>query len=116
MKRVFIFFALTMLLVITIGNISALQLPKLQSSIDNTFINYCSENFVPYSNALQDINLNQRSVTNIHLIQFANLTNIPTCNLVARGIFGYTQGALGVADQLLVCKKNALDLYVWTPI
>lgn len=86
--------------------------PVLSSSLTA----FCSATFVPYNNAFTDINLNQQNVTNLHLIQFANLTNLPTCNVAARGIFGYSQGVLGAADQLLICKKNNLDIYIWTPI
>ena len=40
----------------------------------------------------------------------------PACDAAHRGAFWYESGALGVADTLEACRKDAADAYAWSGI
>jgi hypothetical protein len=43
-------------------------------------------------------------------------TAIPTCSTTTRGVIWYTRAAVGVADTLQVCSKDASENYAWHPL
>ena len=54
-----------------------------------------------------------------HFAQFTYIRLVgndtqPACSSSTRGMFWFTNSALGVADLVEVCRKNALDSYAWT--
>ena len=49
-------------------------------------------------------------------IRLNTVTAQPTCDSTVRGTLWFTQGGVGVADQLEVCAKDAANAYAWRTI